>query len=180
MACAKQQRCCVEAPTLHPLLRRNCSNSLQLLFKHSTTTNMSINEIQDQVIDEFSFFDDWMAKYEYLIGLGKDLPIIADAHKTDEHLIRGCQSQVWLHASLDNGLVALTADSDAVITKGIISLLIRVLSHQKPEDIANADLYFIDRIGLSAHLSPIRSNGLASMVKQIKLYGMALSTKNQA
>lgn len=141
--------------------------------------HVKINEIQDEIIDEFSFFDDWMGKYEYIIELGKNLPLIDARYKDDDHLIRGCQSQVWLHASLENEEVVFTADSDAVITKGIISLLIRVLSHQKPEDIANADLYFIDRIGLKTHLSPTRSNGLVSMVKQMKLYGVAFQAKKQ-
>lgn len=138
---------------------------------------LSINNIQDEIIEEFSLFGDWMEKYEYIIDLGKSLPLIDERYKDEEHLIRGCQSQVWLHAEMDNGKVAFTADSDAVITKGIIALLVRVLSHQKPEAVAGADLYFIDRIGLKEHLSPTRSNGLLSMVKQMKLYGLALQAK---
>lgn len=138
---------------------------------------MSINEIQDEIIDEFSFFDDWMDKYEYLISLGKDLPLIDGSFKDDEHLIKGCQSQVWLHAEDQAGKVSFTADSDAIITKGIIGLLVRVMNGHSAEDIANADLYFIDKIGLQEHLSPNRSNGLVSMVKQMKLYGMALASQ---
>ena len=136
---------------------------------------MDINEIQDQIIDEFSFFDDWLDKYEYIIDLGKSLPLIDEQYKDEDHLIKGCQSQVWLHAGTEDGKVVFTADSDAVITKGIIALLIRVLSGQKAEDIANSDLYFIEKIGLREHLSPTRSNGLVSMVKQMKLYGLALN-----
>lgn len=137
---------------------------------------MTINNIQDEIIEEFSFFDDWMDKYEYIISLGKNLPLIESQYKDKEHLIKGCQSLVWLHAQHDGGVVKFTADSDAVITKGIIGLLIRVLDGKKPQEIAEADLYFIDKIGLKEHLSPNRSNGLVSMVKQMKLYGLALST----
>jgi cysteine desulfuration protein SufE len=135
---------------------------------------MNINEIQEQIIDEFSLFEDWMERYEYIIDLGKKLPRIDEKYKDEDHLIKGCQSQVWLHAEKDNGHVVFTADSDAVITKGIIALLVRVLSHQSPREVADADLYFIDRIGLKEHLSPTRSNGLLSMVKQMKMYGLAL------
>ena len=135
---------------------------------------MSINEIQDEIIEEFALFGDWMERYEYIIDLGKSLPLIEEQYKDEEHLIKGCQSQVWLHAEKDNGRVKFTADSDAIITKGIIALLIRVLSNQSPDDVAKAELYFIDRIGLKEHLSPTRSNGLVSMVKQMKLYGLAL------
>lgn len=140
---------------------------------------MSINEIQDDIVEEFSFFDDWMDKYEYLISLGKNLPLIADQYKDEDHLIKGCQSQVWLHANQKDDVVAFTADSDAVITKGIIGLLVRVLSGHKANDIASADLYFIDKIGLKEHLSPNRSNGLLSMVKQMKMYGLALAAQKQ-
>lgn len=136
---------------------------------------MDINKIQDEIIDEFSFFDDWMDKYEYLISLGKNLPLIANGNKDDEHLIKGCQSRVWLHADQSDGKVNFTADSDAIITKGIIGLLVRVLSGHEAGEIAKADLYFIDQIGLKEHLSPTRSNGLLSMVKQMKMYGLALS-----
>lgn len=138
---------------------------------------MEINQIQDEIIDEFGFFGDWMEKYEYIIDLGKSLPLIEEQYKDESHLIKGCQSQVWLHASEMDGKVQFTADSDAVITKGIIALLIRVLSGQKPKDISHADLYFIEKIGLKEHLSPTRSNGLVSMVKQMKMYGLALQAK---
>ena len=136
---------------------------------------MAINEIQDEIIEEFSFFDDWMERYEYIIDLGKSLPLIDAKYKDEAHLIKGCQSQVWLHADNDDNKIDFTADSDAVITKGIIALLIRVLSGQSAKAIAAANLYFIDKIGLKEHLSPTRSNGLVSMVKQMKLYGVALA-----
>tara|TARA_R110002072_G_scaffold85225_1_gene192973 strand:- start:54207 stop:54632 length:426 start_codon:yes stop_codon:yes gene_type:complete len=134
---------------------------------------MTINEIQDELIDEFSMFDDWMQRYEYMIDLGKSLPIIDPALKTDERLIKGCQSKVWLNADLKDDKVVFTADSDAIITKGIIAILIRVFSNQKPEDIINANTDFIDKIGLKEHLSPTRANGLVSMIKQLKLYAVA-------
>ncbi len=140
---------------------------------------MTINEIQDEITEEFAFFDDWMDKYEYIIELGKNLPLIADQYKDEDHLIKGCQSQVWLQADLEGDKVKFTADSDAVITKGIIALLIRVLSNQSAADIAQSDLYFIEKIGLREHLSPTRSNGLVSMVKQMKMYGLALTTKTE-
>jgi cysteine desulfuration protein SufE len=140
--------------------------------------NMTINEIQDEIIGEFAFFDDWMDKYEYIIELGKDLPLIDEQYKTEDHLIKGCQSLVWLHADDKDGKVQFTADSDAIITKGLIALMIRVLSDQKPENIAAAELYFIDKIGLQEHLSPTRANGLLSMVKQMKMYGLALQARN--
>lgn len=135
---------------------------------------MSINKIQDELIADFSFFDDWMAKYEYIIQLGKELPLIADEYKKDEYLIKGCQSRVWLHADFKDGLVHFTADSDAIITKGLVSLMISVLSGHTPEEIAGTELYFIDEIGLKEHLSPTRANGLLAMVKQMKLYAIAL------
>lgn len=135
---------------------------------------MSIAEKEKNIVQEFAMFSDWMDKYEYIIELGKDLPLIADELKTDEYRIKGCQSQVWLNAEYDNGKVAFTADSDAIITKGIISLLIRVLSYEKPEEIVKADLGFINEIGLMEHLSPTRSNGLLSMIKQMKLYALAM------
>ena len=137
-----------------------------------------INTIQDELIQEFECFDDWMEKYEYIIEMGKKMPLIEEQYKTEDHLIKGCQSRVWLHADIDNHQVHFKADSDAVITKGIISMLIRVLSGQKDKAIANADLYFIDKIGLKDHLSPTRSNGLLSMVKQMKLYGLAAQKMN--
>lgn len=135
---------------------------------------MTINEIQDELIDDFAFFDDWMAKYEYLIQLGKDLPLIDRQYKRDEYLIKGCQSKVWLHADYNGDKVIFTADSDAVITKGLVALMIKVLSGHTPDEIADSELYFIDRIGLKEHLSPTRANGLLSMVKQMKLYAVAL------
>jgi cysteine desulfuration protein SufE len=138
---------------------------------------MTIEEKQNQIIDEFSMFSDWMEKYEYIIELGKDLPLIDAQFKTPENIIKGCQSQVWLHADLVDGKIVFTADSDAVITKGIISLLISVLSGHSPKEVAEAELFFIDKIGLKEHLSPTRSNGLLSMVKQMKMYGIAFQAK---
>lgn len=136
---------------------------------------MSIDQIQDSIIEEFNLFDQWMDKYEYLIDLGRKLPVIDAAYKTDRHLIRGCQSRVWLHAEMNDGAVRFTADSDAIITKGIIALLIRVLAGQKPEDIANAQLYFIDAIGLREHLSSTRANGLVNMVNTLQSIGRNFS-----
>ncbi|MBQ1719661.1 MAG: SufE family protein [Bacteroidales bacterium] len=138
---------------------------------------MTINEIQDGIIEDFSVFDDWMDKYAYLIELGGELPAFDEAHRTDSNLIKGCQSKVWFNAEYVDGKIVFTADSDAIITKGIASLLIKVMSNQTPQDILNADLYFIDKIGLTQHLSPTRSNGLLSMVKQIKIYALAYSKK---
>jgi len=128
----------------------------------------SINEIQDEIIEEFEIFDQWMDKYEYIIDLGKQLPIIEEQYRQDENLVPGCQSRVWLHAELQQDRVVFTADSDAIITKGIIALLIRVLSNQPPTMVAQSTLYFIDMIGLKDHLSPTRSNGLLNMVARIK------------
>jgi cysteine desulfuration protein SufE len=130
---------------------------------------MTIKEKEQDIIDEFSFYDDWMDKYEYIIELGKGLPIIAEELKTEDRLIMGCQSRVWLQADLEDGKMKFSADSDAIITKGIIALLIRVLNNEKPEDIAKNDLRFIKEIGLQEHLSPTRSNGLVSMVKKMKM-----------
>lgn len=138
---------------------------------------MTIQESAQKIVDEFSLFDDWMDKYNYLIDMGKTMPLIDEKNKTDQHLISGCQSRVWLSAEMKDGKVILKADSDAVITKGIVNLLIRVFSNQKPEDIIDADLGFIDKIGLKEHLSPTRSNGLVSMIKQIKLYAVVFKTK---
>jgi len=138
---------------------------------------MSIPEIEAGIVEEFSLFPDWMEKYNYLIELGKSLPLIDPAYKTDQYLISGCQSQVWLHASYDQGKVVFTADSDAIITKGIVNLLIRVLSDHTPDEIIEADLSFLDQIGLREHLSPTRSNGLTSMIKQMKLYAIVFRTK---
>lgn len=138
---------------------------------------MTIKEIQEEIIDEFSMFDDWMERYEYIIELGKSLPIIDAQYKLDENLIKGCQSKVWLYSELENDTIKYTADSDAILTKGIVALLLRVFSEQKPADILNADTDFIDEIGLKEHLSPTRANGLVSMVKQIKMYAIAQQTK---
>lgn len=138
---------------------------------------MTINEQQDELISDFSVMDNWMDKYEYIIQLGKDLPLIDEQYKTDDHLIKGCQSRVWLHTELKDGKLYFTGDSDAVITKGLISLMITVLSGQTPKDIASADLYFIDEVGLRSHLSPTRSNGLLSMLKQMKMYAIAYMAK---
>lgn len=139
---------------------------------------MTIQEQQDEIIADFELFSDWMDKYEYIIQLGKDLPLIDPQYKTDDNLIRGCQSKVWMHAEFREGKIFFTADSDAVITKGLVSLVIRVLSGHAPREIVDAELYFIDAIGLSSHLSPTRSNGLLSMVKQIKLYALGYMTKS--
>jgi cysteine desulfuration protein SufE len=139
---------------------------------------MTIKEQQDEIIADFELFGDWMDKYEYIIQLGKDLPLIEERYKTDDNLIRGCQSRVWMHPEYKDGKIFFTADSDAVITKGLVSLVILVLSGQTPKEIVDANLYFIDAIGLSSHLSPTRSNGLLSMVKQIKLYALAFQAKS--
>lgn len=138
---------------------------------------MGIQERQEEVIEEFEMFGDWMDKYEHLISLGKELPLIEESKKLDENLIKGCQSRVWLDAQLEGNHIHFTADSDAIITKGIISLMIRVLDDSTPAEIVNSDLYFIDKIGLKEHLSPTRSNGLVSMVKQMKMYALAYQTK---
>lgn len=138
---------------------------------------MTINELQDKIIEDFSFFDDWMDKYEHIIQLGKELPLIDERYKKDENLIKGCQSRVWLHADNKNGIVSFTADSDALITKGLVSLMIMVLSGHHAEDIAQAEIYFIDKIGLKNHLSPTRSNGLLSMLKQMKIYALAIQAQ---
>jgi len=139
----------------------------------------SINEEQDAIIKDFEIFDDWLDRYEYIIELSNDLEPLDQKYKTGEYLIQGCQSRVWLMAEMQNDRVVYRAETDALITKGIISLLVRVLSGQKPEDIVNADLYFIDRIGLRQNLSPTRSNGLLSMLKQMKLYALAFKVKNE-
>ena len=139
---------------------------------------MKISNIQNEIVEEFDIFDTWMDKYEYLIELGKSVPKINEENKKEENIIKGCQSKVWLHAEKQDGLVRFYADSDAIITKGIISLLIRTFSHQKPEDIMNASLDFIDEIGLRQHLSPNRANGLNNMIKKIKFYAIAFSKTN--
>ena len=140
---------------------------------------LKIEEIEQEILDEFSLYEDWMEKYEYIIDLGKDLPKISPQSKTNNNLIKGCQSQVWLQAVLTNNSINFTADSDAIITKGIIALLIRVLNNQPPQDIINAQLTFIDKIGLKSHLSPTRANGLLEMVKQMKAYAFVYANKEK-
>ena len=137
----------------------------------------TIEYIQAEIVEEFAFFEDWMQRYEHMISLGKSLPIIDAAYKNEDHLIKGCQSKVWVHAALQNNQLVFTADSEAIITKGIIAILIRAFSHQKPIDILNASTGFIDEIGLKEHLSATRANGLVSMIKQIKLYAVAYQTQ---
>jgi len=136
-----------------------------------------IQDIQNEIIDEFALFDDWMERYEYMIDLGKSLPLINDQFKTEDNLIKGCQSKVWVHAEMKDDLVIFTADSDAIITKGIIAILIRVFSNQHPKSIIEANTDFIDEIGLKEHLSPTRANGLVSMIKQLKMYALAYQTQ---
>ena len=138
---------------------------------------MTIKEIQEEIIEEFSMFDDWMDRYEYIIELGKSLPIINDQFKLDENLIKSCQSKVWLYSELENEVIKYSADSDAILTKGIAALLLQVYSGQRPEEIIAAETSFIDEIGLKEHLSPTRANGLVSMIKQIKLYAIAQQSK---
>ncbi|MEO9075679.1 MAG: SufE family protein [Gelidibacter sp.] len=138
---------------------------------------MTIKAIQEELIDEFSMFENWEERYQYMIDLGKSLPLIDTQYKTEENIIKGCQSRVWVHAEMDNDKVVFTADSDAIITKGIIAILIRVFSNQSPKDIIAADTNFIDQIGLKEHLSLTRANGLVSMIKQIKMYAIAYQTQ---
>lgn|SRR5690606_8322283 len=138
---------------------------------------MSISEIQQEIIDEFEFLDDWELRYEHLIQLGKSLPLIQEKYKSEEYLIKGCQSKVWVYPEFRNGIIHFSADSDAIITKGIVALLLRVLSNQAPQHILEADMSFIDKIGLKEHLSPTRANGLVSMIKQLKLYALAYQTQ---
>ncbi|MCB0464488.1 MAG: SufE family protein [Aequorivita sp.] len=138
---------------------------------------MTIEAIQEELIDEFSMFEDWMQRYEYMIDLGKSLPLIDEKLKTDDKLIKGCQSKVWLNSEMEDGKIIFTADSDAIITKGIIAVLVRVFSNQKPQAILDANTDFIDKIGLKEHLSPTRANGLVSMIKQMKMYALAYQTK---
>ena len=140
---------------------------------------MTINEVQDNIIEEFSLFDDWMDKYNLLIDLGRELPVIDPKFKIKDFLIEGCQSKVWLHPAYDGQRITFTADSDAIITRGIVALLIKVLSDRSPDEIITSDLYFIEKIGLRQNLSPTRSNGLLSMVRQMKLYAMAFNAKNK-
>jgi|SRR5690554_150617 len=141
---------------------------------------MTIQDIQEELIDEFAMFEDWMQRYEYMIDLGHSLPLIDEKYKTDDYLIKGCQSKVWLHSELNDGKIIFTADSDAIITKGIVAILVRAFSNQSPQDILDANTDFIDEIGLKEHLSPTRANGLVSMIKQMKMYAMAYQTKIQA
>lgn len=138
--------------------------------------NKTINEIQNEVVEEFDMFEDWMAKYEHIIGLGKSLPLINEKYKTDDFLIRGCQSRVWLFAELKDEHIVFTADSDAIITKGLVAMMVRVLSDRAPDEIVNADLFFVDKIGLNQHLSQTRANGLSSMIRQMKMYALAFLT----
>jgi cysteine desulfuration protein SufE len=137
----------------------------------------SINQIQDEIIEEFSFFSEWMEKYEHIIEFGKDLPAINDHLKSEDNLVKGCQSRVWLHAEQKDDRLVFTADSDAIITKGLVGLMVRVLSDHTPKEIAESELYFVDEIGLNEHLSPNRANGLASMIKKMKLYAIAHMAK---
>ena len=139
----------------------------------------NIQDIQNDIIDEFSMFDDWEERYQYMIDLGKTLPLIDDNYKTEDNIIKGCQSKVWVHAEMKDDKVVFTADSDAIITKGIIAILIRVFSNQHPKDIIDANNDFIDKIGLKEHLSPTRANGLVSMIKQLKMYAIAYQTQLQ-
>ncbi|WP_417859805.1 SufE family protein [Winogradskyella sediminis] len=138
---------------------------------------MTIEDVQNEIIDEFAMFEDWEERYQYMIDLGKDLPIIDEKYKTEDNIIKGCQSKVWVHANMVDNKVNFTADSDAIITKGIIAILIRAFSNQHPEAIINANTDFIDKIGLKEHLSPTRANGLVSMIKQLKLYAIAYQTQ---
>ena len=138
---------------------------------------MSIQAIQEEIIDEFSMFDDWDERFQYVIDLGKSLPLVDEQYKTDDNIIKGCQSKVWLHADEKDDKIVFTADSDAIITKGIIAILIRAFSNQKAKDILDADTSFIDQIGLKEQLSPTRANGLVSMIKQIKLYALGFEAK---
>lgn len=138
---------------------------------------MTIKEQQDEIIEDFEMFTDWTDKYEYIIQLGKELPLIDEQYKDEAHLIKGCQSRVWLHADYKNGIIEFTADSDAIITKGLISMVIKVLSGHTPKEIVDADLYFVNAIGLNSHLSPTRSNGLLSMLNQIKSFALAFHLK---
>lgn len=140
---------------------------------------MTIKEIQNEIIDEFSMFDDWMQRYEYIIELGKSLPLIKEEYKTDENLIKGCQSKVWLQGEEKDDKIVFTADSDAILTKGIIAILIRAFSNQRAKDILDANVDFIDEIGLKEHLSATRANGLVSMIKNIKMYALAFDAKNK-
>lgn len=140
---------------------------------------MKINKIQQEIVDEFAFFDDWMQRYEHMISLAKSMPLIDEANKKEEYLIKGCQSKVWVFPEFKEGKVVFTADSDAIITKGIVALLLRVFSNQTPEDILKAETNFIDEIGLKEHLSPTRANGLVSMIKQLKMYALVYQSQSK-
>ncbi len=148
-----------------------------LLSIEKTITVSTIKEIQTEIVDEFALFDDWMQRYEYMIELGKSLPLIEEKYKIEENLIKGCQSKVWVHAQMNDNKLIFTADSDAIITKGIVAILIRTFSNQHPSAIIEADTKFIDEIGLKEHLSPTRANGLVSMIKQLKMYAVAYQTQ---
>ena len=139
---------------------------------------MTINETQDELISDFELFDDWESKYEYIIDLGKQFPPLEEQYKTEDNIIKGCQSRVWLHAYMDGELLKFEADSDAIIVRGLVSMLVKVLSGHTPEEVASADLYFMERIGLHQHLAQTRSNGLAAMLKQMKAYGFAYQAKS--
>jgi cysteine desulfuration protein SufE len=138
---------------------------------------MTIEQAQADIIDEFDMFEDWMEKYEHIITLGKELPLIDEQYKTDDNIIKGCQSKVWLHAELKDNKMNFSADSDAIITKGIIAIMVRAFNNQSPTDVLNADMAFVDKVGLKEHLSPTRANGLVSMIKQMKFYALAFQTK---
>jgi cysteine desulfuration protein SufE len=161
--------------TFYQAVKQSSNQSLIIIFVEKK--NMTLNEVQDSIIDDFSLFDDWMDRYQQLIELGKDLPPIDEKKRTDQYLIKGCQSKVWLDADLVDGKVQFSADSDAIITKGIVSLLIKVLTNRTPQEILDADLYFIDKIGLKENLSPTRSNGLVAMVKQMRMFALAFQAK---
>ena len=142
-----------------------------------TTTKMTIQETENEIIDEFSMFEDWMGKYEHIIEMGKSLPMIDEKYKTDDRLIKGCQSKVWMHSELNGGKIAFKADSDAIITKGLVAMVIRVLSGHSPDEILEAKMDFVEKIGLKEHLSPTRANGLVNMIKQMKLDALAYKAK---
>jgi cysteine desulfuration protein SufE len=141
---------------------------------------MSINDIQDQIIGEFAGFSDWMERYEYLIDLGRSLPPFDEAHKRPEYLIEGCQSKVWLYPAFNNGIITFSAESDALITRGIVALLVRVYSGRTPSEIVDANIYFVEKIGLRENLSPTRANGLLAMMKQMRLYALAYKSKQES
>ena len=156
-------------------LQKACESNRNVFMKEK----IDINQVQNSIVDEFLVFDDWIDKYNYLIELGKELPVIDSGYKIQDFLIEGCQSKVWLHPEFDGETIIFTADSDAIITRGIVSLLIKVLSGRTPDEIIGSDLFFIDKIGLRQNLSPTRSNGLLSMVRQMKLYAMAYQVKSR-